>query len=149
MVGKSAKKLATVVIAVICNLLYSVPIDIEGLQAGKVDPQQMMKMAKKNKPMMVFIGVKGEPDQAFTEKISGRWMQSLQNAHIPVQRYVVSPDRVMFFVQDGSKAWDIKDYMVTQTECTTVTFEQLSFPCAGSEDEVTEDMITPHPKTEL
>lgn len=85
--------------------------------------------------MMIFVGVKGEPDQVYTDKISARWMQSLQNAHIPVQRYVVSPNRVLFLSQDGSKAWDIKDYLVTQTECTNVNFEQLSFPCAGSEEE--------------
>ncbi len=94
-----------------------------------------MKQSKKNKPMMVFVGVKaGEPpDQAFTEKVSGRWMQSLQNAHVPVQRYIVAPNRVMFYVQDGSLAWDIKEYIVTQTDCTIVTFEHQDFPCAGNE----------------
>lgn len=85
--------------------------------------------------MMVFVSVKAgdPPDQAFTETVSGRWMQSLQNAHVPVQRYVVAPDRVMFFVKDGSLAWDIKDYLVTQTDCNAVTFEHQDFPCAGSE----------------
>ena len=93
-----------------------------------------MKQSKRNKPIMVFVGIKfdGEPDQHHTDKISGRWMQSLQNAHLPVQRYIVAPDRVLFMVEDGSRAWDVKDYLVTQSECTTVNFDQLSFPCAGS-----------------
>ena len=34
--------------------------------------------------------------------------------------------------QDGSKAWQIKDYLVSLDECTTVNFEQLSFPCKGT-----------------
>ncbi len=48
-----------------------------------------------------------------------------------VQRYVVSDDRVLLMVTDGSLAWEVKDYIITQTDCTTVTFEQLSFNCAG------------------
>ena len=82
---------------------------------------------------MVFVGVKGStPDRSYTEKISSRWMQSLHNAHQQVQRYVVADDRVLFLVDDGSKAWDVKDYLIAQTECTTVSFEQLSFKCANS-----------------
>ena len=48
-----------------------------------------------------------------------------------VQRYVVADDRVLLMVEDGSLAWDVKDYIITQTDCTKVSFEQLSFDCAG------------------
>ena len=120
-------------------------MNLEDFQkGGQIDPMELMKQAKKNKPVMIFVGIKGDPTEEYTEKVSGRWMQSLQNAHMPVQRYVVAPNRVMFLTQDGSMAWDIKDYLVTQTECTTVTFDQLSSPCAGSEPEE-----TPNAKTEL
>ena len=47
-------------------------------------------------------------------------------------RYVVASDRVLFMTRDGSKAWKIKDYLVQLDECTTVNFEQLSFPCKGT-----------------
>ena len=50
---------------------------------------------------------------------------------LQVQRYVVSDDRVLLMVEDGSLAWDVKDYIITQTDCTTVSFEQLSFNCAS------------------
>ena len=120
-------------------------MNLEELQKdGQIDPMQLMKQAKKNKPVMLFVGIKGDPTEQYTEKVSGRWMQSLQNAHMPVQRYVVAPNRVMFLTQDGSMAWDIKDYLVTQTECTTVSFDQLSSPCAGYEPEE-----IPNAKTEL
>lgn len=99
------------------------------MKDGKIDPQTLLKQSKKGKPIMVFVGVRGQPDQTYTEQVSSRWMQSLQNAHITVQRYIVAPDRVLFMVDDGSKAWDIKNYLTTLTECTTVSFEQLSFDC--------------------
>lgn len=78
---------------------------------------------------MIFVGVRGTPDKVRTEEVSSRWMQSLQNAHIQTQRYVVADDRVLFMVEDGSLAWDVKDYLTTLTECTTVSFDQLSFNC--------------------
>ena len=63
-----------------------------------------------------------------------------------MHRYVVATDRVLFMTQDGSKAWKIKDYLVTLEECTTVNFEHLSFPCEGTA-EGSEGYQ--HPKQEL
>lgn len=99
------------------------------LKDGKLDPQEVMKKSKKGKPVMVFVGVRGTPDHTRTEHVSARWMQSLQNAHIPVQRYIVADDRVLFMVEDGSLAWDVKNFLIEQTECTKVSFDQLSFDC--------------------
>ena len=99
------------------------------LKDGNFDPQDLMKQSKKGKPVMIFVGVRGTPDKVRTEEVSSRWMQSLQNAHIQTQRYVVADDRVLFMVEDGSLAWDVKDYLTTLTECTTVSFDQLSFNC--------------------
>lgn len=106
------------------------------MKDGKIDPQDLLKQSKKGKPVMIFVGVRGTPDQTYTEQVSSRWMQSLQNAHIPVQRYVVAPDRVLFMVDDGSLAWDIKHYLTSLTECTTVSFEQLSFDCKDKKEEL-------------
>lgn len=103
---------------------------------GKIDPENLLKQSKKGKPVMIFVGVRGaEPDQTYTEQVSTRWMQSLQNAHIQVQRYIVAPDRVLFVVEDGSLSWDVKNYLTTLTECTTVSFDQLSYDCKGVEKE--------------
>ena len=102
------------------------------MKDGQVDPEKLMKQSKKGKPVMVFVGVRDAVDnQPYTEQVSSRWMNSLHNAHIPVQRYVVAPDRVLFMVDDGSLAWEIKDYLVTLTDCTTVSFDQLTFDCKG------------------
>lgn len=92
-------------------------------------------MSKKGKPVMVFVGVRGTPDQVYTEQVSSRWMQSLHNVHIQMQRYIVAPNRVLFMIEDGSLAWDIKDYLTSLTECTTVSFDQLSFDCKDNKKE--------------
>lgn len=107
------------------------------MEAGKLDPEELLKQSKKGKPVMLFVSVRSpSPDQAYTEQVSARWMQSLQNAHIQVQRYIVAPSRVLFVVEDGSLAWKVKDYLITSTECTTVSFEQLSFDCKDTKDEL-------------
>ena len=65
------------------------PIDLDSIQSGKVDPQQIIQQSKKGKPLMIFVGVKEPPDEHYTEKVSRLWMQSLMNAHIPVERCVI------------------------------------------------------------
>ena len=106
------------------------PLDIKYDKSGKIDPEHLLRQSKRGKPLMMFVGMRAGVEQRYTEQVSGRWQQGLQNAHIPVQRYVVAPDRVMFMLQDGSKVWEVKDYLVRQPECSSVNFEQLEFPCA-------------------
>lgn len=38
-------------------------------------------------------------------------------------RYVVGSNRVLFLLSDGSKAWEIKDYLLEQERCELVTIE--------------------------
>ena len=97
-----------------------------------IDPQELIKKSKKGKTVMIFVGVAGDPpDESRTHRVSARWVQSLQNAHISVERYVVSPDRVLLLTQDGSKAWQIKDYLVKLSDCTSVSFDQFQFNCSN------------------
>ena len=106
-------------------------LDLEGLKAGRVSPEDLIKQSKKNKPVMMFVGVRGDPpDKVRTDHISSRWVQSLQNAHLQADRYIVADDRVLLVIKDGSQSWDVKDFLITQTDCTTVSFEQQSFDCA-------------------
>ncbi len=96
------------------------------------DAENLLKLSKKGKPVMLFVGIR--EDYSNIEQLSSRWMQSLQNAHIQLQRYIVAPDRVLFVVEDGSLAWKVKDFLVTSTECSTVTFDQLSFDCKKKDE---------------
>lgn len=100
------------------------------LKTENFDPQELLMKSKKGKPVMIFVGVRGSPpDQAHTDMVSSRWVQSLQNAHIHVDKYSIAPDRVLLHCHDGSLAWKIKDYLVTLSDCTTVSFDQLEFDC--------------------
>lgn len=77
-------KLARVYACVVCYLFPSGSINLDALREGKIDPQEMMKMSKKGKPIMLFIGIRGQPDRERTEQVSSLWAQSLQNAHLQV-----------------------------------------------------------------
>ena len=50
-------------------------------------------------------------------------------------RYVIADDRVLFQLKDGSIAFEIRDFLVTQDTCLTVTFEQLEFKCKPKKNE--------------
>ena len=52
-----------------------------------------------------------------------------------VPRYMVADYRAIFMVQDGSTAWDIKDYLIKQKECSMVEFDNQKFPGAGATEE--------------
>ena len=49
-----------------------------------------------------------------------------------VYRYVVGADRVLFMLKDGSYAWEIKDFLISQERCEVVTIEGQDFPGKGS-----------------
>ena len=100
---------------------------------SKMTPQDMMKMSKKGKTLMIFAQLKGNPAKTETEKITTRWQQGLLNGNIQTERYLVSDDRVIFLTKDGSYAWEIKDFLIQQPECLQVTFDNQKFPGLKSE----------------
>ncbi|KAH9509686.1 hypothetical protein Btru_044244 [Bulinus truncatus] len=96
------------------------------------DPEGFMKTSKKGRTLMMFASVSGNPTELETEKISMLWHSSLFNANIETQRYVVGSNRVLFMMKDGSKAWEIKDFLVKQERCEEVTIEGQAYPGAGA-----------------
>jgi hypothetical protein len=48
---------------------------------------------------------------------------------------MVADNRALFLLQDGSVAWDIKDFLVKQPECESVEFENQKFPGPGAPPE--------------
>lgn len=43
-------------------------------------------------------------------------------------RFVVGSNRVIFMLRDGSMAWEVKDFLVSQDRCAEVTVEGQVFP---------------------
>lgn len=59
---------------------------------SKVDPskpEELLKMSKKGKTVMVFATVSGNPTEKETEEITSLWQGSLFNANFDIQRYFV------------------------------------------------------------
>uniref|UniRef100_A0AAV2LT81 LRP chaperone MESD n=1 Tax=Knipowitschia caucasica TaxID=637954 RepID=A0AAV2LT81_KNICA len=64
------------------------PIDFSKVDASK--PEDLLKMSKKGRTLMVFATVSGDPDEKETEQITGLWQGSLFNANYDIQRSEVT-----------------------------------------------------------
>ncbi|XP_029095479.1 LRP chaperone MESD [Monodon monoceros] len=107
----------------------SAPIDFSQIDPGK--PESILKMTKKGKTLMMFVTVSGSPTEKETEEITSLWQGSLFNANYDVQRFIVGSDRAIFMLRDGSYAWEIKDFLVSQDRCADVTLEGQVYPGKG------------------
>ncbi|CAD5122435.1 DgyrCDS10859 [Dimorphilus gyrociliatus] len=87
------------------------------------DPEEVLKMSKKGRVIMLFVTVSGDPTERETNDITRLWHGSLFNAHFDIQRYVIEKNRAIFSVPDGSKAWDVKDFLIKQDRCLLVTID--------------------------
>jgi len=106
------------------------PIDME--KAMQDGPEGMLKASKKGKTLMMFATVSGNPTKDETEQITSLWQLSLSNAHIPVERFVISDNRVLFKVDDGSLAFEIRDFLVDQERCEVVNIDGNDYKGKGS-----------------
>ncbi|KAM4593432.1 LRP chaperone MESD [Odontesthes bonariensis] len=102
------------------------PIDFSKVDPSK--PEELLRMSKKGRTLMVFATVSGEPTEKETEEITGLWQGSLFNANFDIQRFVVGSNRVIFMLRDGSMAWEVKTFLVAQDRCADVTVEGQVFP---------------------
>ncbi|ESO85076.1 hypothetical protein LOTGIDRAFT_76483, partial [Lottia gigantea] len=111
------------------------PPKIDMSKMDTSNPEGMLKMSKKGKTLMMFASVSGRnPTEKETETITQLWQGSLFNANIETQRYVVGANRVIFMLKDGSKAWEIKDFLIEQDRCLEVTIENQNFPGRGAKE---------------
>jgi len=106
-------------------------VDMQKVFQSGSNKEDMIAASKKGQPLMMFANVAGNPTRNQAEKVTAFWQQSLQNAQIQVQRYMVSDNRVLFQLTDGSLAVKIKDFLVSQETCENVSFENLDFPGKG------------------
>uniref|UniRef100_W5N572 LRP chaperone MESD n=2 Tax=Lepisosteus oculatus TaxID=7918 RepID=W5N572_LEPOC len=102
------------------------PVDFSKIDPSK--PEELLKMTKKGRTLMVFATVSGSPTEKETEEITSLWQGSLFNANYDVQRFVVGSNRVIFMLRDGSYAWEVKDFLMSQDRCADVTVEGQVYP---------------------
>ena len=85
-------------------------------------------MGKKGKSLMMFVTVSGDPTESESAEITGLWQSSLFNANLQCTRYMMESNKAIFMVDDGSKAYEMKDFLVRQDRCLEVTIDQEIFP---------------------
>lgn len=91
------------------------------------DPENLLKLTRKGRTLMVFVSVGDNPTRDETEEITKLWQRSLWNNHIQVERYLIENDRAIFMFRDGSLAWDAKDFLIEQERCREVTIENKKY----------------------
>ncbi|XP_078539053.1 LRP chaperone MESD [Lissotriton helveticus] len=109
------------------------PVDFSKIDPK--NPESVLKLTKKGKTLMVFATVSGNPTEKETEEITSLWQGSLFNANYDIQRFIVSSNRAIFMLRDGSYAWEVKDFLVQQDRCADVTVEGQVYPGKGAEPE--------------
>ncbi|XP_050686099.1 LDLR chaperone boca-like [Eriocheir sinensis] len=87
------------------------------------DPEQLLKMSKKGRTLMMFVQVKDELSPSEAEEVTKLWQSSLYNNHIQAERYMVDERRAIFMFKDGAHAWDAKDFLVTQKDLKECSVE--------------------------
>ena len=111
--------------------------DINDLKNRKTE--DIMKLSKKGKSLMMFISVSGNPTRDETERITTLWQNSLFNANFEIQRYIIEDHRAIFMINDGSRAWDIKDFLVKQDRCEDVTIDKDVYDGKGKLDRLAKE----------
>ncbi|CAF0725892.1 unnamed protein product [Adineta steineri] len=103
------------------------PEDFVGKQ-----PEQVMKLSKKGQTLMMFATVSGSPTRRETEEITQIWWWGLKNALYDVTRHVINDDRILLVLNDGSQAFEIKDFLVQQDRCKEVTIDNRPYYGKGA-----------------
>ena len=66
------------------------------------NPEDMMRLSKKGKTVMMFVRVKDSKGRDETEEVTSIWQTGLWNNHIQAERFVLEDDRVMFMFKASS-----------------------------------------------
>ncbi|KAG0726907.1 LDLR chaperone boca [Chionoecetes opilio] len=91
------------------------------------DPEQLLKMTKKGRTLMMFVQVKDELSSDEAEEMTRLWQSSLFNNHIQAERYMVDERRAIFMFKDGAQAWEAKDFLLEQKDLKECSMESKVF----------------------
>ncbi|KAL2729396.1 LDLR chaperone boca [Vespula squamosa] len=107
------------------HLRPSPKIDLSQIDVS--NPDNVLKMTKKGKGVMMFVDVMENISQEQAEIIMRIWQSSLQNNHIIAERYPIDPKRSVFLFREGSQAVDAKNYLLEQPELSHVMLEGQTY----------------------
>ena len=91
------------------------------------DPQSMMRASKANKAAMLLVTVNEDPTKEETEDLTLLWEMGLYNNQIHASRFLIDDDRMMFTLNDGATAFEVKDYLIEQERVEIVEIDEEIF----------------------
>ncbi|XP_015584757.1 LDLR chaperone boca [Cephus cinctus] len=103
------------------HLRPSPKIDLS--QIDMSNPDNVLKMTKKGKGVMMFVDVLEELSEEEADVVMKIWQSSLHNNHIIAERYPIDKKRSVYLFPEGSQAIDAKNYLIEQPELSHITLE--------------------------
>ncbi|XP_014212967.1 LDLR chaperone boca [Copidosoma floridanum] len=103
------------------------PAKIDFSKLDMTDPDNVLKVSKKGKSVMMFVDVNPELSEFEAASVLSRWQSNLQNNHIVAERYPIDSKRAIFKFSDGAQAVDAKNFFITERECSHVTLEGQNY----------------------
>lgn len=91
------------------------------------DPEKLMRASKKGKTVMAFVTVGNSPTKEETEMLTQRWQVGLTNSHMKCERFVVADNKAIFVFEDGSLAFEAKDFLTQQPEVEEYSIDNRSW----------------------
>jgi len=98
------------------------------------NPQAFMEASKKGKPAMMFAtlnkikdektGKMRERDKPETEEVAFRHKSLMQSGHLDATPYVIDPNKILWTVHDGSKGFEVKNFLMLQEEVEEFEWDQ-------------------------
>ncbi|EZA47356.1 hypothetical protein DMN91_007348 [Ooceraea biroi] len=107
------------------HLQPSPKIDIS--QIDTTNPDNLLRMTKKGKGVMMFVDVKPDISEEQADVAMRIWQSSLRNNHIIAERYPIDTKRSIFMFHEGSQAVDAKNYLLEQPELSHLTLEGQTY----------------------
>ncbi|KIH67398.1 exocyst complex component Sec6 [Ancylostoma duodenale] len=109
-------------------------MDLDSIKAKAKNPEELLSMTKKGQTLMMFVNIRDpsnplEKNRPFTSKYTEIFQSMLRNNHIICQVFLIDDDRAIFMFNDGSQAFEAKNFLLKQIQ---VSLEGQQYVGAGA-----------------
>jgi len=110
------------------------PPEAPNIDFDPKNPMEYVQASKKGKPAMMFAtlnqikdpkdGKMRDRDKPETEEIAFKHKSLMQSGHLDATPYVIDPNKILWTVQDGSKGFEVKNFLMRQPEVVEFDWDQ-------------------------
>ncbi|PAA60838.1 hypothetical protein BOX15_Mlig011032g2, partial [Macrostomum lignano] len=89
------------------------------------DPTLILQHSSRGQPVPLIVRIAGAEgrDSVWLENLSRNWQLEMFNAHMETTRRVVEDGTVQLIALDGSQVVKVREYLLAQPNCYSVTIE--------------------------